>query len=85
MRSITGLPDNDFDRATYLGNARATSHAPLEHELSPAEMAAEVRRICLPILDRIRGAEQSAHRCKHQINLEKSACGICRRENGRIA
>lgn len=46
-------------------------------ELTAAEMHAELDRILGPAMARIRGLEQSAHRCKHGINTEKAACGTC--------
>ena len=41
------------------------------------EMAAELRRICGPVLDRIRGAEQSSHRCVHGVDLKRAGCAPC--------
>lgn len=84
------LPDSwpsDYDYAEAHGNHDTSEREPSPDDaplgetgreiLSPAEMAAELRRICGPVLDRIRGAEQSAHRCPHQINLERARCATC--------
>jgi hypothetical protein len=78
MRSVTGLPDNPDDHATVCGNGRdAAPYEPAGRTLTEAEVAAEMRRICGPILDKIRGREQSNHRCKHGINLEQARCATC--------
>lgn len=75
------LPDrygSDYDYAEAHGNGRhETPSDPRGRELSPAEMAAELRRILGPAMDRIRGIEQSAHRCTHGIDLERAHCGTC--------
>jgi len=82
MRSVTGLPENPDDHAEVCGNGRReTPYEPAGRDLTPAEVAAEMRRICAPILERVGRMEQSAHRCKHGINLEKAGCGTCERDD----
>lgn len=77
---------SDYDYAEAHGNHDTSEREPSPDDapagetgrvLTPAEMAAELRRICGPVLNRIRGAEQSAHRCPHQINLERARCATC--------
>lgn len=78
-RSVTGLPD-DMDRAEWQNgpeDAPCEPYEPAGRTLTPAEVAAEMRRICGPVLDRIRGVELSSHRCVHGLNLSKSRCGTC--------
>ena len=69
---------SDYDYAEAHGNGRRDrSPGPAGPSLTPAEMAAEVRRICGPALDRLRGVTQSAHRCRHGVDLERAGCGRC--------
>lgn len=79
MRSCTGLPD-DMDRAGLQNGTESPPCEPYEpagRTLTPAECAAEMRRVFGLMLDRIRGVEQSAHRCVHGVDLERAGCGRC--------
>jgi hypothetical protein len=69
--------DSDLDHAEWLNGPSETPYEPAGRDLTPAEVAAEMRRICAPILERVGRMEQSAHRCKHGIDLERAGCGRC--------
>jgi len=68
-RSVTGTPDNPDDHAEWL-------NGPDEPEpVAPAVLAAHFA--ALGSLDRMRGVSQSAHRCRHGIDLEMADCAPC--------
>lgn len=76
-RSVTGLHANDLDHAEWQNGPEAAPYEPAGRTLTEAEVAAEMRRICGPVLDRMRNVEQSAHRCVHGVDLERAGCGPC--------
>ena len=80
MRSVTGLPD-DMDRAYGPEEPPSRFSYPPDQRMTAAETAAEIRRICGQALDAMRGMEYTAHRCKHGLNTDTSACGTCMRED----
>jgi hypothetical protein len=70
MRSVTGTPDNPDDHAEWL-------NGPDEPEPVAPAVLAEHFSALISRLDRIRGVTQSAHRCRHGIDLERADCAPC--------
>lgn len=56
---------------------RYSAAHPLGRELTMDEMRQELDRVVGPVLARIRGLEQSSHRCTHGVNLERARCCQC--------